>query len=143
MPLLFPSFSPSFLVFLFFISVGWLVDSKFSARSSRGAKIQQLFFPSWRELHYRRNVRFSWPNFFYQDYLQRSWKREEEKVEERIVGDNLYHPGAATRNGFCLLRREGEIIFCYKSMDPRVFNQILRFFVLEEEEDTMEKTSWI
>lgn len=48
MPLLFPSFSPSFLVFLFFISVGWLVDSKFSARSSRGAKIQQLFFPSWR-----------------------------------------------------------------------------------------------
>lgn len=48
-----------------------------------------------------------------------------------------------TRNGFCLLRREGEIIFCYKSMDPRVFNQILRFFVLEEEEDTMEKTSWI
>lgn len=59
------------------------------------------------------------------------------------MGDNLYHPGAATRNGFCLLRREGEIIFCYKSMDPRVFNQILRFFVLEEEEDTMEKTSWI
>lgn len=77
-----------------------------------------------KKLHCRGNVRSSWPNFFYQDYLERSWEEGEEGGGGE---DNLYHPGAATRNGFCLLRRE-QIIFCCKSMDPRVFNQILRFF---------------
>ena len=36
-----------------------------------------------KKLHCRGNVRSSWPNFFYQDYLERSWKEEEE--DERIT----------------------------------------------------------
>lgn len=122
----FSSFHPSFSLFHLGRMAGSTQNSTPVPREEpRSQNSTTFFFPFVeKKLHCRGNVRSSWPNFFYQDYLERSWEEGEEGGGGE---DNLYHPGAATRNGFCLLRRE-QIIFCCKSMDPRVFNQILQFF---------------
>lgn len=120
----FSSFHPSFSLFHLGRMAG--LDSKFNARSSRGTeepKFNNFFFPLRGEKTPLPRER---PVFLAKLFLSR--------LPGTFLGggggggeDSLYHPGAATRNGFCLLRRE-QIIFCCKSMDPRVFNQILRFF---------------
>lgn len=124
-------FSSSLLPFpfFFFIPVGWLIgptqNSAPVPREPRRSQNSTTFF-SIVESSTKAAPPGERPVFLAKLFLSRLPGTFLEGGEERM-GDNLYHPGAATRNGFCL--REGEIIFCCKSMDPRVFNQILRFFV--------------
>lgn len=96
--------------------------------ASRGQNSTTFFFPpSWKKvrplLHREGNVRSPWPNFFYQDYLERFERRGGEDRGD----DNLYHPGGRNSKWILFAPPRGEIIFSCKSMDPRVFNQILRF----------------